>query len=352
MRFQWLVCLLLASLAFGQAAQPAPAVSSGAKAQPSGSATPDKAPESKVAPTDPVITLKGFCAGASKQGEDCKTVVSREQFEKLADALQPNMSPAIRRQLANAYTRMLVMSTAAEKRGLDKQPKFDQMMNFARLQILSQELSRALQEEAGKISDSDLEDYYKKNAPAFEEATFMRIFVPRTKQIANSKGNLKDAEIQAQQKAGEEAMKKVAADLHARAVKGEDFDKLQKEAFVSAGLQGSAPTTKMEKVRRTTLPPAHGAALDLKPGEVSALLSDASGSYIYRLVSKQTLALDSVKTEIRNTLSGQRYRDAMQPYQQGAADLNEAYFGPARNPAMPPPHGGKPAQQEGDVDPD
>jgi hypothetical protein len=43
----------------------------------------------------------------------------------------------------------------------------------------------------------------------------------------------------------------------------------------------------------------------------------------------------------------------MQSYQTGNAELNDAYFGPARNPAMPPlpPKGGKPAQ-EGEVDPD
>jgi len=351
MRYQWLVCLLLASIAFAQSAPPAPTASGVAKAdQPSPDA--DQTPESKVAPTDTVLTVKGVCADSSKQGDDCKTAINKEQFEKLADALQPNMSPAIRRQLATAYSRMLVMSAAAEKRGLDKQAKFDEMLRFSRMQILSQELSRALQEEAGKLSDSDLETYYTKNAPAYEEATFVRIFVPANKQIANPKPNMKDAEIEAQQKVGEEAMKKVAAGLRTRAANGEDADKLQKEAYVAAGLKGTPPSTKMEKVRRTTLPPTHGAALDLKPGDVSELISDPSGHYIYKLVSKQTLPLDSVKQEIRNTLSAQRYRESMQSFQAGNGELNDAYFGPSRNPAMPPaPKGGKPVQG-GEVDPD
>ena len=58
---------------------------------------------------------------------------------------------------------MLKMSTAAEKRGLDKTPAFDEKMRSARMQILSQELSNALQEDAGKVTDADIEDYYKKN---------------------------------------------------------------------------------------------------------------------------------------------------------------------------------------------
>src|ERR1700682_1579551 len=374
MRFQCLVCLLLAGLAYGQAAQPAtpPAAASpaGAKAEQSASAPAEKAPEIKVGPDDTVITLKGFCADATQQGDACKTVITRAQFEQLAETLQPGMSPAIRRQLATAYSRMLRMSTAAENRGLDKPPKFDEMIYFARMQILSQELSRALQEESSKVSDGDIGDYYKKNEPSYEQATFARIFVPRAKQIVNpvvkpkagakagatatptSSANKPPTE--AQRKASEEAMTKLAAGLRARAAKGEDPDKLQKEAYVAAGLPGSAPSTKMEKVRRTTLPANHQAAMDLKPGEVSEVISDPnSGHYIYKLVRKETLSVsvDAVKTEIRNTISSQRYRDSMQGFQ-GNVDLNDAYFGPTRNPAMPPPpRGAKPPAQQAE-DPD
>jgi hypothetical protein len=144
MRFQCLVCLLLAGLVFGQTAPPAPPPAAGAKAEQSVTAAADKAPEVKVGPDDTVITLKGFCADATQQGDACKTAITRAQFEKLAEALQPNMPPAIRRQLATAYSRMLRMSTAAEKRGLEKGASFEEKMNFARMQILSQELSRAL----------------------------------------------------------------------------------------------------------------------------------------------------------------------------------------------------------------
>lgn len=367
MRSKYLVYLLLATLAYGQAAQPVTPAPAGAKADQSAPAAADKAPEVKVGPDDTVITLKGFCADATQQGDACKTTISRAQFEKLADALQPNMSPAIRRQLATAYSRMLRMSTAAEKRGLDKQPKFDEMMLFARMQILSQEVSRALQDESNKVSDSDIQDYYNKNLSSYEQATFARIFVPRTKQLAPTVAKPKtdaatgakaakpappQAPTEAQKKAAEEAMAKLAGTIRTRAVKGEDPDKLQKETYAAAGLPGSAPNTKMEKVRRTTLPTNHQAVMDLKPGEVSEVISDPnSGHYIYKMISKETLTLDSAKQEIRTTLSGQRYRDSMQGFQ-GNVDLNDAYFGPARSPNMPPlPRGAKPPAQQAE-DPD
>src|SRR6267143_4939375 len=219
MRFQYLVCLLLAGLAYGQAAQPAtpPAAAppaAGAKAEPSASAPTDKAPEVKVGPDDTVITLKGFCADATQQGDACKTVISRAQFEKLAESLQPGMSPAIRRQLATAYSRMLRMSTVAEKRGLDKQPKFEEKMNFARMQVLSGELSSTLQEDAGKVTDGDIDDYYKKNEASYEQATVARSFVPRAKQVVNPvvkpKAGAKAAPTSSANKPPTEAQKKAS----------------------------------------------------------------------------------------------------------------------------------------------
>lgn len=366
MRFQSLVCLLLAGFVFGQAAPPATPPAAGAKAEQSATTTPDKppAPEVKVGPDDPVLTLTNFCADAAKQGDACKTVISRAQFEKLAEALQPNMSPAIRRQLANAYARMLRMSTAAEKRGLENGPKFDEKLKFARMQILSQELSGTLQEESGKVSDSDIADYYKKNEASYEQASFARIYIPRSKQFVNPVVKPKPGEkaaakptapaqpTEAQKKASEEAMKKLADSIRARAAKGEDPDKLQKEASVAAGLPTSTPNTKMEKVRRTALPTAHQSVIDLKPGEVSEVIAEPNGGYyIYKLVSKETLTLEAVKPEIQRTISSQRYRDSMQSFQ-GNLELNNAYFGPVRGPGAPPiPRG---ARQPGEraEDPD
>jgi hypothetical protein len=371
---QFLTCLLLVAFVSGQTPQAAPPPSVAPRApqsaSPAAEKVPESAPEPKVGPDDPVITIKGFCQDGSAQGDACKTVISRAQFEKLADTLQPNMSPAMRRQLATAYSRMLTMSSAAEKRGLDKTPHFDESLHFARMQILAQELSKTLQADSTNVSDQDIQDYYQKNSPNFDQATFARIFVPKSKRTpapatkkAGAKAGastaaekpkppIKKVSPEEQEKAGEEAMTKEAKSLRARAAKGEDPDKLQKEAYVASGLPGTPPPTKMEKIRRTSLPTGHQAVMDLKPGEVSEVISDPSGNYIYKMISKETLPLESAKTEIRNQLSSTRYRESMQHYQNNA-DLNDAYFGPARGQGMPmPPRGGKPPVQPRDNDPD
>jgi parvulin-like peptidyl-prolyl isomerase len=228
------------------------------------------------------------------------------------------------------------------------------MMRFARLRNLSQELVRALQEDAGKVSDGDIEDYYKKNEASYEQATLARIYIPKAKQIApapvtpkaEAKGEEK-AEVKAeektsaplppteeQKKAAEEAMTKVAADLRARAVKGEDPEALQKEAWVAAGLKGTPPSTKMENKRRATLPPNQQAVMDLKPGEVSEVITDPAGfHYVYKMISKETIALDTVKQDIQRAISRERLADSTKGFQ-GNVDLNNAYFTPVPRPGI------------------
>src|SRR5882724_13372879 len=186
MRNRWLVCLLLGGLAYGQAAKPAPPPTphpaAAPKAEPKADAD-EKPTETKVSPSDPVITVKGACTDPAKKGQTCETVVTREQFEKLAESLQPNMAAPIKVRLATAYSRLIGMSQEAEKRGLDKQPKFEANLGFARMQILSQQLTSTLQEESQKVSDADIEKYYKDKIDTYQEATLQRLFIPRTKQV-------------------------------------------------------------------------------------------------------------------------------------------------------------------------
>jgi hypothetical protein len=360
MRFQYLVCalacVLLVGLAYGQTAPPA----AGAMAGPGAPTAPDKAPEVKIGPDDTVITLKGFCTDSKQTGDACQTTITRVQFEKLADALQPSMSSPLRRQLATRYSMGLKMAAEAEKRGLDKQPSFEEKMYFARLQILSQELSSTLQADSAKVTDEDIKEYYDKNLPTYEQATFHRIIVPRTKQLTTSAAVAKPGDktippptpTEEQKKAAEDEMTKLADTLRARAAKGEDPDKLQKEAYVAAGLNGNVVNTKLENQRRSSLPPTHQAVMDLKAGEASEVISDPnSGHYIYIMVSKETLSLEKVTPDIRKLVSSQRYRDSMQSFQKDV-DLNDAYFGPTRpTPGMPLPPRGRPSADHA-ADPD
>jgi parvulin-like peptidyl-prolyl isomerase len=237
------------------------------------------------------------------------------------------MSLEHKRELADRYPRLLAMAQEAEKRGLDQSARFEELLRFSRLQILSAELARDLHDESQKVSEKDVEEYYRRNSAAFEQVDLERIIVPRLKQMPPQKG-VSDVILRAQKKQGEDAMAKVAEELHIRAVAGEDFVQLQKEAYQASGNRGNEPPTNVTSIRRANLPGPHAAVFNLKPGQVSQPIDDPNGYYIYKLNRKGVELLDAVSDEIRSTLQEQRMRDELQKIQQSfSPEVNKAYFG-------------------------
>ncbi len=357
MRKSWLLCVLLGSMALAQAAPPPPL----GKPPADDEQAADKS--ASVAPDAPVITVNGVCpeqpAGMTEGKTslpDCKTVVTKAEFEKLAGGLAPNMTPQLKRQLATILPRLIAMSSEARAKQLDKTERFDQMLKFAQMQILTNEMQRSIQEDAGKISETDVSAYYKEHAESFQQYNLDRLFVPRTKQADFDKDDderdadkdkdkdkkqdekAKEAAEKARAEANEMAMTKLADTLRARAAKGEDFVKLQKEAFEAAGMKIDSPTVNLPKIRRTGLPAAHAAVFDLKPGEVSQVINDAGGHYIYKVESKDDPTLDQVKDEIHTTLASQRSREMMDKVNASfKVDTSADYFGPGQPGMAPPP---------------
>jgi hypothetical protein len=325
-RHWWLLWICMGSLLWGQAASP-----------PSSSA-PN--PTTQVPMDATVLTIKGFCPGQSAAADSpCQTNITRAQFEALAAAIQPSMNAVVKRQLASLYPRLLVMSHQAEAEGLDKEPQYQQMMAYARMQILTQALTRKLQEESEKVSEVEINSYYEQHLETFQVYRLQRLLVPLQKQRAARDANNKGAEKaqtaetpqeqSARQAADAEEMTRLAEALLARAAAGEDFATLQKEAFDIAGVKVAAINTDMGEVRRTSLPVAHLAALQLKAGEVSPVISDAAGHYIYKLEAKQQLPLEQVRDEVRGTLISERLRSAMEKIQNSfTTETNDAYFAP------------------------
>jgi len=354
-----LVCLLLGALMWGQAANPNSAPARPGPAMPVGAAKApsDAAPQAAASevPLDaPVITIGGLCPDKTTAA-DCKTVVTRADFEKLVEAVQPSMPARVRKQFATNYARALVMSAKAEQMGLDKQASYEEHMRLARISVLQQELNRVLQEKAGDISDKDIEDYYHANAAKFEEAEMERIYIPKNKQGTPPDPKASAAERQKLTDESEAAMKAEADKLHSRAAASDDFNKLQGEAYDAAGIKNNSPNASMGKVRRATLPPAQAAVMDLKVGEVSAVIPDLNGFFIYRIKSKDTIPLEQAREEIKGALHSQRFQDEMKAIQDAATPtFNDSYFSaasPVPGP-MRPGAGAKVPGKPGASDPD
>ena len=312
---------------------------------------PVPASAAKVLPDSPVITIKGICdhpSGATPSSDQakgpespaadtarkqsgrssadsiaCKTVVTKAQFENLVEALNPQMPEPARRQLAESYPRLLLFAKKARELGLDQDPRFAESLRFASMQVLTQSLNRYFEEQASKITDSDVEKYYKGNAIKFEREELLRIFVPKQTREAQKtiSGEHSSTSI-------DSPMLAVAEKIQARAVAGEDFQKLQKEAFEAASISSGSPSVSTGKIAAVRLPLNHQRVFAMEPGQVSDIIADPSGYFIYKVLSKQMIPLSQASTEIRQGITSQRVQDATASLTKSIkGELDPMYFG-------------------------
>ena len=203
MSMSWVLCVFMGTLAWTQAQSVPP---QSAPANP-----PAAADTAASVPADaPVITITGVCDSPSKPpaagAGDCKTIITKAEFEKIAGAIAPNTTPQQKKQLATVLPRLIAMSREAKNEGMDKTEQYDQIVKFAQMQILQNQLQRKIQDDAANVPDADVEKYYHDNATSFEQYNVDRIFIPRTKQAEPDAGDddKDDKLTPAQQKAKED----------------------------------------------------------------------------------------------------------------------------------------------------
>ena len=335
------VCLTLATTALGQSTQPAPTL------KPRTSESNELIPGSNLAPDAPVITIQGLCErppNSNAAPVDCSTVVTRADFEKLVNAVQPNMPPANRKPFATRYVTILLLAEKAHEMGLDKTPEFDEQMYIARLQLLARQAGERMQRDAANVPDSEISDYYRQHANDYKTISFERIFVPRQKQVdtASKPNEIHPAKTD---DSSEAQMKDEADKLRARAAAGEDPTKLQQEANDFAGNKTKVTSVKVENMRKTGIPPTDAAVFDLKAGEVSQVFSDPTGYRIYKVTEVKELPLASVHDEIARALQGQNMKNEFESVENSAkTTYDSSYFSTPAAPSLRNP-GETPAPQ-------
>jgi hypothetical protein len=286
---------------------------------------------------EPVVTIHGFCPNSpGKSGDTCSTVLTKEQFEKVLAAVNQSgapMPPVAIRNMADRYVQIMAFADAAEKQGLDKDPKFQELMRIVRLNSLAEAYRRSLEEKYRNPSDADVQAYYNKNIAKFDQVKLSRVFVPRVNPKAPREG-LDDFVQRAQQ---------TANSLRDRAAKGEDMDKLQQEAYKTLGLPPPSLNTDIGSKRRGTgaFPPnVEQDIFALKSGEVTKVEPEPAGFQFYKLQGRETLTLAQVKNEIIAAIHKESLdaanKSVLDPIH---TDLNDTYFGPktAATPLALPP---------------
>lgn len=293
---------------------------------------------STVGATQPVITIRGQCE-QSAQGNagnmrSCSKVTTREEFENLMNALNPGgqtITPKGRQNLGETYAEYMAMEAAARKTGLEETAEFREVLNWVRLRTIADLYRRTLQEKYRTPSPEEIEAYYKEHLASYERVKLARILVPRENPSAADKNEFDKKALAA------------ANAAHDRAAQGEDPAHIEKQVFDALGLEAPPPSN-LGNYGRANFTEKEGAdVFSLKAGEVSPMEIEPKSYVIYKVVSKETVPLDQVSSEIAREISQRKFKDALKAAIDAApAEFNEQYFGPgtttspAKVPAVPP----------------
>lgn len=345
-----IICIFIVSTALAQTPGATKKQGQGAAKAPSASptATPQATPPSllkhdetaaDLPPETPVISIKGLCPADDKaavsnkvpSNADCSMTVTKQQFDNLVKAFNTsnqNVTTAQRRNLAQSYVELLIFSEAAKAAGVQNSPAFMEVMRVLRMKTLGDLYRNQLAEQYHNPSEQEIEDYYKANQEKFEGAKLSRVFIPASNP---------DPQATAEKKADyEKKVKQVADDIQARAAKGEDMSKLQKEAYTTLAIAATPPTTELGLTRHGSFPPKIDQEIfSHKAGEVFRS-DEGTGHMIYRVESRQAGSLESVKAEITQLLFRQKMEAKTKELNSPVhTEYDEKYFGPPPAPVAP-----------------
>lgn len=343
------ICIFIASTALAQT--PGATKKQGSTATKAPSASPTPTPQATppsllnrdetaadLPPNAPVISIKGLCPAENgvavtnkvPSNADCSMTVTKQQFDNLVKAFNTNnqnVTTAQRRTLGQSYVELLIFSEAAKAAGVENTPAFIEVMRVLRMKTLGDLYRNQLAEQYRNPSQQEIEDYYKANQDKFEGVKLSRIFIPASDP---------DPQATSEKKADyQKKVSQVADDIQARAAKGEDMSKLQKDAYTALAIAATPPTTDLSLARHGTFPPKIDQEIfSHKAGEVFRS-DEATGHMIYRVESRQSSSLESVKAEITQQLFRQKMEAKTKELNSPVhVDYDEKYFGP---PATPMP---------------
>jgi hypothetical protein len=310
---------------------------------------PAEFPADKVPQDAVIVTIEGLCdhPAGIKNPANCKTTLTRAEFEKIVDALKPHAPQGARRMMALTYSQSLIKEQKADEMGLEKSPDFVNRLEVNRLLISHEALDDAQdKQEWDKVSDKEIEDYYRNNPSQFIAVDAERVFIPWFEPDENK--TLPAAEKEKRDLEWKRKLKEEADKLHDRALAGEDFLVLQKEAykFTDVGSDVTRQVITLPRTRAFMLDSALMPMMDLQTGQVSRVLPEDNGFYIFKATGRVSLPFDErTKREIRGKFRDERVakdKADLKKLAETSATYDETYFGPPpqQRPAAdePPPY--------------
>lgn len=288
----------------------------------------DKAVVTAQAVADPIVIAAGDVTIRQSEFEAALKTLP-EQYQSYAQG-------AGRKQFAEDYLRMKMLSRAGAKAGLDKDPEV-----LAQLELMRENLVANAQlqkiEKGITITDADLKKQYDTKKAEYESVKARHILVAYKGSQAVQPGKPELTEEQAKAKA-EELRKKI--------VGGAKFDELaQKESDdVGSGTQGGDLG---EFGRGQMVPEFEKAVFAAKAGEVTPVVRTQFGYHVIKVDTHGMTPFEQVKPTLEKAERQARVQAALEKMKTDAKPtFNETYFAPAPMPTPATPAAAAPVPEQ------
>jgi peptidyl-prolyl cis-trans isomerase C len=259
--------------------------------------------------------------------------ITAAQYDQLVNALPAQYQKAARgpqkRQIAEQMVQLKVLSSEAEKRGVDKEATVQQQLAFDRQNVLAGALYNDLVKSV-KIDDADLKAYYEAHKTEFESVKARHILI-------RFKGSAVPLRTGQKELTEEEALAR-ATDIRKQLLAGGDFISLAKAESDDSG--SGANGGDLGTFKHGQMVGAFETAAFSQPvGEIGEPIKTQFGYHIIKVEEKQVKTLDDTKAEIGDKLRPEAAKKEVEDIRKKASvTFDEGYFGPA-TPAMPKPGG-------------
>lgn len=268
------------------------------------------APAPAVAPDAVVISADGVS-------------VTRAEFEEAAESLPPEyqqfaLGPG-KRQFAEEYLRMKLLSAAGQKAGLDRDPEVVKQLAALRENLIAGAQLKKIQA-AAKVSDEDLRKSYETRKSEFEKVKARHILIAFKGSAAAQPGKPELTEEQARAKLGE---------LRTRIEKGEaKFEDVAKAESddVGSGAQGGDLG---EFSRGQMVPEFEKAAFGTEVGKLSDIVRTQYGYHVLKVDAHDTMTFEQARPALEQAQGGAALQAAVKKIVDDAKPTYApAYFGP------------------------
>lgn len=298
------------ALLVSAAALLAGSVSAQNNATPAPAAEPTPAPAAPaVAPSAVVISANGISVTRAEFEEAVKGLP--QQYQEYA------LGPG-KKQFAEDFLRMKLLSTAGLKAGLDKDPEVIAQVNAVRDQIVAGAQLKKMQE-AVQISDEDLKKTYEARKGEFEKAKARHILIAFKGSPAAQPGKPELTEEQAKAKA-EELRKKVETG----AAKFEDLAKAESDDTGSGATGGYLG----EFGRGQMVPEFEEAAFSTEIGKLSPVIRTQYGYHFIKVDERTVTPFEEAKASLdRAERTTKLQAETKKLVEDAKPTFDESYFG-------------------------